>query len=58
MGDNKGIKRVVISEEEAYSMWLESNFDGILPFCSKLGADFIGYLNNMGYEVIRDGEVS
>ena len=57
MGDTERAKRVVISEEEAYSMWLESSFDGILPFRSKFEADFIGYLDNMGYEV-RDGEAS
>lgn len=50
-----GIK--VITEEEAFKLYLDSGYDEIYPFDSVIEFSFLDYLNRSGYKVLTDEDI-
>lgn len=45
----------IITKDAAYKMWLEDNFEDVLPFEDVyLGNDYLNYLKNLGFIVVDD----
>lgn len=43
-----------ITKHEAYEMYLEGNYELIMPFISRIEEDFVSFLKHLGIEVILE----
>ena len=50
-----GVK--TITEVEAYKLYLQEDYDQILPFKSKIEPDFVEYLESRGLHVISEDDI-
>lgn len=48
----------VITESDAYKMYLQSGFEELMPFKMRTGLDYLNYLQSMGYEVLLEDAVN
>lgn len=48
----------VITESDAYKMYLQSGFEELMPFKMRTGLDYLNYLQDMGYEVLSEDMIN